>query len=144
MKIIQVMSPADIKICAGIWLEASIAGHDFIPAEFWRKQLPVMVEKYLPSAILHMVCIAENSPAAFSAVSGNTLAALFVQPEHWGKGIGTALLCNLLKIYSPLELAVYAQNQRAIRFYTKIGFKMVSNGLCAHTGEPEIIMLYSA
>lgn len=53
--------------------------------------------------------------------------AISVIPEYRGKGIGTALLCSLIKLTGEngckaISLSVQAENTRAVRLYRKAGF----------------------
>lgn len=139
MEILPATSAEDIALCADIWLEASIAAHDFIPAEFWRRQRPAMEKEYLPASRLYLAC-RDGVPGAFAAVRGDTLEALFTRPEYWGKGFGTALLRELFAVHGTLRLAVYKQNHRARNFYKKMGFVEAAENICPHTGQPEIHM----
>ena len=55
----------------------------------------------------------------------NELRAIYVLPEHQGKGVGKALWNESRRFFNPkndvvIEVAVY--NTRAINFYTKLGF----------------------
>ena len=45
---VRAASTKDYSTCADIWLTASLAGHDFVPAAFWRGQRTAMAEHYLP------------------------------------------------------------------------------------------------
>lgn len=57
------------------------------------------------------------------------LGAIYILPEHQGKGIGSILLQKALDLFKDskeiwLEVAIY--NENAIRFYQKFGFHIVS------------------
>ena len=54
--------------------------------------------------------------------------AIYFDPQHWARGYGTMLVDKSLKEltqagYSEITLWVLNDNQRAIRFYQKLGFK---------------------
>lgn len=134
--------PEDIAACAAIWLEASLAGHGFIPAAFWRENRRAMEETYLPQAGL-LIAEEGGQLVGFSAVCGETLAALFVLPALWGRGVGKALLLRAREGRSRLELAVYCKNARAVSFYTATGFVPGEERLCPHTGERERVMVWT-
>lgn len=134
-------SAETIKACADLWLAASVAGHDFIPASFWANRYEEMRTKYLPAARLEVLCEGET-PIGFSATVGNTLEALFVHPDHWRKGYGQRLLQTLFTRHGELDLAVYARNELAIAFYKRNGFVETGRGVCPHTGADEIKMCW--
>ena len=53
--------------------------------------------------------------------------AIYFGPQHWSKGFGAILAAETLKVlgaagYSEITLWVLNDNQRAIRFYQKLGF----------------------
>lgn len=53
---------------------------------------------------------------------------LFVHPDYWGKGVGSALMAGVVKFSDEwldlrrLELEVFADNPAAIHLYEKFGF----------------------
>lgn len=71
------------------------------------------------------VWVAESSGVvvALVALDGDWIAQLYVDPDHYGKGIGTRLL-SLAKLARPdgLKLWTFAANTNARRFYERHGF----------------------
>lgn len=65
-----------------------------------------------------------NRPRLFHSGS----LGLYVHPDHWGKGVGSALMAQLLDIadnwlnLKRVELEVFTDNAAAIRLYEKFGF----------------------
>ena len=60
--------------------------------------------------------------------------AIYVDPEHWGKGVGlvlwdTAREGMLEEEFTDATLWVLLQNERALEFYEKAGFKREMNTL---------------
>ena len=144
-------SAKDYATCADIWLEASLAGHDFISPGFWREQRTAMTERYLPAAEV-LLLYADGAPAAFAAVlpgGAPCLAALFVQPCWWGHGLGRRLLELVQAEFcagdgTGLRCTVYAKNSRALAFYAHMGFTPEAHGTCPHTNEPQIELRWTA
>jgi len=71
---------------------------------------------------------------------GVLVKAIYVRPEYQGRGIGGELLREILKFYKNskkfwLEVAVY--NKKAIGFYEKFGFQIISGseGKCEIIGD---------
>ena len=131
----------DHALCAAIWLAASLEAHAFIPASFWREHAPVMRDYYLPSAEVIMAYDA-GLPAGFCALRGDELAALFVHPEHWRKGIGKGLMERAKAAHNRLELGVYEKNRNALAFYRAGGFELLERGVCDHSGETELRLVW--
>lgn len=57
------------------------------------------------------------------------VSEFFVDPFFQGEGIGTKILNNVIEKSKEVFLYVLDKNERAIRFYVKMGFK--------YTGEKE-------
>lgn len=57
------------------------------------------------------------------------VSEFFVDPFFQGEGIGTKILNNVIEKSKEVFLSVLDKNERAIRFYVKMGFK--------YTGEKE-------
>ncbi|MCL1940119.1 MAG: GNAT family N-acetyltransferase [Desulfovibrionaceae bacterium] len=135
----QVSTAPEIALCADIWLQASILAHDFIAPDFWRNNRNAMKEHYLPASTIY-AAKKQAVIVGFAAVYQDSLAALFVSPEWWNKGIGSKLLRHAQMAHSKLSLNVYTKNSGAIRFYQKYGFSVLNEQICSHTGEPELRM----
>ena len=50
---------------------------------------------------------------------------LYVRPDRHGHGVGTALLGQAMRTYSPLRLWVFQRNAMAIGFYSARGFREI-------------------
>lgn len=129
----------DLKICAEIWLDASIAAHTFMEPGFWASHQPVIAEEYLPASEVY-IAKKHSKIKGFAAIRNDSLAALFIDPAEWGKGIGSRLLCHVKDLYNNLELSVYKSNIRAVEFYKRHGFSLKNGQVCSHTGEEELLM----
>ena len=141
MNITQALLPSEMQACADIWLEASIAAHDFIPPEFWKSNYSAMLEQYLPATDVYLAQ-EQGIIVGFAALHQGTLAALFVLPVRWSKGVGALLLQYVQALHAELKLTVYAKNSRAINFYLRHGFAIQQEQTCSHTSEPELLMLW--
>jgi ribosomal protein S18 acetylase RimI-like enzyme len=71
------------------------------------------------------------------------LVAINVAPMQWSKGVGSALLSRVIfdlveKNYSSIYPWVIKDNNRAIKFYKKFGFRGegVSKFNCLHSKSP--------
>lgn len=126
-----------------IWLEASILSHSFIDKVYWEEKADAMRTLYLP---LSEVVVDEDKDTgeviAFIAFVEDYLAALFVAPAHQKKGVGSRLLALAKKMRDTLELSVYAENERAVAFYRKNGFRMTDKRIEEMTGHTELLMVF--
>ncbi|MEG6502164.1 MULTISPECIES: GNAT family N-acetyltransferase [unclassified Desulfovibrio] len=141
MIIIPVHNRSEIEACADIWLQASLAAHDFVSADFWHENHAAMKEQYLPGSDCYLAK-EEEAFLGFAAVYQGALAALFVRPVSWSKGGGSELLRHVQDLYAELTLTVYSRNSRAVNFYLRHGFAVSKEQACQHTGEPELLMLW--
>lgn len=141
MMIERTDNPFDLKKCADIWLDASIAAHTFIEPDFWISNHSVMAEEYLPASAVY-IAKRQSEITGFAAICTGSLAALFVEPTEWGKGLGSELLCYVKDRHENLTLAVYKSNARAICFYQRHGFSIHKGQICSYTGEPELLMFW--
>ncbi len=132
----------DIEAILDIWLQASIKAHDFVPDEFWEAQVEDMRTLYIPAS--ETFVFEQNSDVVgFYSLHDDTLAAIFVQPELQGQGIGKQLLEHARVQRTTLTLSVYTENQTACAFYLSQGFKVVSGQFDEHTGHAEYTMTSS-
>lgn len=101
---------------------------------WWRKRWR---DELVPSA---EIVIAQSGTAlvGFVTVDRRTLYLdqLVVAPEHWGSGIGAALLDKAKRLSpSGLDLDVNTDNGRALCFYQKHGFSIRGTGVNPISGK---------
>ena len=140
---IRAFKEEDTEAVIRIWLEASILSLSFIDMVYWEEKADAMRTLYLP---LSEVVVAEDKDTgeviAFIAFVEDYLAALFVAPAHQKKGVGSRLLALAKKMRDTLELSVYAENERAVAFYRKNGFRMTDKRIEEMTGHTELLMVF--
>jgi len=133
----------DMDQILSIWLDASIKAHSFIEKEFWESKVIDMREIYLPGSEI-FVFEEDEIIKGFVALSGDTLAAVFVSPNEQGKGIGKQLVDKSKELRRKLDLTVYKENRDSIEFYKKCGFKRIKEQIDVHTGHVEILMKFNS
>ena len=140
---IRAFREEDTEAVIRIWLEASILSHSFIDKAYWEEKADAMRTLYLP---LSEVVVDEDKDTgeviAFIAFVEDYLAALFGAPAHQKKGVGSRLLALAKKMRDTLELSVYAENERAVAFYRKNGFRMTDKRIEEMTGHTELLMVF--
>jgi putative acetyltransferase len=135
-------SSNEIDAILKIWLAASIQAHNFIPQKFWEDKLPDMKNIYLPNAET-WILEEDNSIKGFFSIYENKLAAIFVDPKFQGKGYGTQLLNKAKSLHKSIELTVYSENIKTIKFYITNGFKIVKEQFDPHTKHKELVMKFN-
>lgn len=136
---IRSLEARDMEQVLAIWLEASVAAHDFIDRSFWESQVTAMRDQYLPAADT-FVYEDDNGVRGFVSLLGETLAALFVCPSAQGHGIGRKLLAHAIALRPRLSLSVYKANHKAAAFYTACGFRRTGERVDPHSGHVESLM----
>ncbi len=81
------------------------------------------------SGFVTMVADKSGAPIGHTTVSGHELVHLFVDPDHWGQGLGRQLLEvgeGLLRNdgYREIELNTMVGNDRAIALYRAAGWTL--------------------
>jgi GNAT superfamily N-acetyltransferase len=76
------------------------------------------------------VAEADQCPAAFMAINKDFIDQLYIHPNYWRQGLGTALL-NFARTLSPEHLWLYTLqvNVNARAFYEKNGFIVEKLGI---------------
>ena len=137
------MEPGHIKAAVEIWYEASVAAHNFIPAEYWKENRDAMANTYLPASEAY-VAIADGAMQGFIAMVGNHLAAVFVAVKMQGRGVGKALLQFVKDKRNVIQLKAYQKNTKTVQFYLNQGFRIISEQQEAGTSACEYVMEWQA
>ncbi|MCX8568832.1 MULTISPECIES: GNAT family N-acetyltransferase [Hyphomicrobiales] len=123
-----------LDAAASIWARATAARDgDDKPATL-EEARPVIARVLGPGALLLIAETASGRAAAFAAIAPipgepdtAELHYLGVDPDHWGDGAGRELLSALTerldgRCFREVRLSVYADNQRAVRLYERMGW----------------------
>lgn len=140
---IRKFQPQDTDKVMNIWLDGSLDSHDFIPAAYWQENYAVVRYEYLPAAQTYVWEENGEIKAFVSLGDEGYLGALFVSADARGRGIGKALMFELQKNHSRLNLQVYSQNKKAVRFYHRCGFQILREGIDESTGAKELMMSWN-
>ena len=139
-KVIRLMKKEEIDDLAVLWLETSLIAHDFVPAAFWKEKLPLVQTEYLPKSITYVYEKEGKALGFLSFVKENQIGGLFVDNSAQDRGVGYALMEQAKRLFSFLELDVYARNEKAVHFYLRQGFQAVVVFKGEDTGEESIRM----
>lgn len=130
----------DLSAVMQIWLDTNIKAHEFIPKEYWENNYEI-VKEILPDAEIY---VHEDDTAdfidGFIGLTDNYIAGIFVKEDKQSKGIGKQLLNYVKNIKSNISLSVYQKNTKAVRFYKREQFQIVSESVDDITNEKEFIM----
>ena len=121
-----------------LWLNGNIEAHDFIPRNYWESNAPMVREQLLQAEIY--VYETDGKILGFVGLQGDYLAGIFVDRHARSMGIGGQLIHYVQKIRRTLTLNVYRKNQRAMEFYLREGFSVLSEDIDEATGETDIVL----
>ncbi|WP_110954963.1 N-acetyltransferase [Anaerosinus massiliensis] len=135
-------SQGEINQIMEIWLDTNITAHHFIPEQYWQDHYNIVKEQYMPIAETFVYKQGGDSQVEgfISIIEKSFIGALFVKKESQGKGIGLNLIEHCKTLYPALELAVYVENEGAVKFYKYCGFAIKVEQMNADSGFREYIM----
>lgn len=119
-----------------IWRSAVEATHDFLTFADLETISAMVRDDYLPSAALWVAADEEDRPLAFMGMTQDRVDTLFVAPSVHGQGIGRALMAHARQLAGPLRVDVNAQNDGAIAFYRRLGFRVIGRSERDGAGMP--------
>lgn len=105
-----------------IWESAVRATHNFLAEEdfiYFKQAIP---KDYLPNLEVFLL-IENDEPIGFSSASEGNLEMLFIHNDYRGKGYGKKLFHFMKENHGITKVDVNEQNQQAIGFYEKLGFR---------------------
>jgi putative acetyltransferase len=131
--VIRPYTEADLGSLLDVWYEASLIGHPFLSGEFLTAERQEIADVWLPAA--ETIVYEDNGQViGFLSLVDNEVGAIFVHPEHQGRGIGRALMDRARTTRPYLELDVFEANAIGRRFYEAYGFTLVRRHVHDATG----------
>ena len=118
-----------------IWCRSVDATHDFL-SKAYRRELEELVRAFIPEAPLWVAVNTEDQPIAFMLLTGDHMDALFVDPDVRGCGVGRLLIAHALSLTPTLTTNVNEQNEQAVGFYQKMGFRVTGRSETDDLGQP--------
>ncbi|MBE0398409.1 acetyltransferase [Citrobacter amalonaticus] len=118
-----------------IWCRSVDATHDFLSKEY-RIKLEELVRSFLPETPLWVAANEQDEPVAFMLLTGEHMDALFVDPDIRGCGVGKLLIEHALSLAPALTTNVNEQNEQAVGFYKKMGFRVTGRAEVDDLGQP--------
>ncbi len=70
----------------------------------------------------YKICLIENRPVGYIGLINNNEITYCVDPDVKGKGIGTFMVSELMKLNDNLTAFVFPQNTASNRVFEKLGF----------------------
>lgn len=119
-----------------IWHDSVRASHGFLAEEDFAFYAAMVRDEMLPGGTFWVAAGEGDRPLGFLEIEGDKVEALFVDPEHQGRGIGTALMAHAA-LLSPAALTLDASDESgAVAFYRRLGFVETGRSATDGTGRP--------
>ena len=139
---IRLATRADYEALALLWRRSVEATHHFLPPAEVERLFEDVRRLYLPG--VECLWVAEQlqaspasvHPVGFMGCNGPQVEMLFVDPDSFRCGVGTALLAHAKAAHQQLTLDVNEQNPQALAFYKRQGFMVVGRSAQDGQGMP--------
>jgi putative acetyltransferase len=140
MCIVRKLKKEELDKVMEIWKLSTIKAHKFIDKKYWENNYDVVKNVYIPAADTFVYDDGQEIIGFISIINNEFIGALFIDIDYQGLGIGSKLIDYVINKYKKLELAVYKENQDAVEFYKKKGFKVIKEQQNEDSGFIEYIM----
>lgn len=131
---IRPYTAADLARVISAWENAARIAHPFVTEDFMDRERRKIPDLYLPNADT-WVAEVEGTVVGFIAMMGNEVGAIFVEPDHQGRGVGQALMNKVRTLHDELEVEVFEANHIGRRFYERYGFTSLGRHFDKETGQ---------
>jgi ribosomal protein S18 acetylase RimI-like enzyme len=126
------MTEPESDAVAAVWYRAGRRAYPYLPG--WQAMTPELAQQVFRNHIAaHCdVFVIEHDGiiAGYLALKGSYVDRLYIDPEHQGRGLGTALIAHARQLRpTGLELHTHQQNVDACAFYERLGFVAAGYGL---------------
>lgn len=119
-----------------VW-EASVrATHHFLEESDIEYFKPLILNTYLDAVALKCVRNGKGEIIGFSGVADGNLEMLFIHPAERGNGVGKILLEYSVNRQHVTKVDVNEDNEQAVGFYEKFGFKTYDRSELDSSGKP--------
>lgn len=117
--------PSDYKEITDVWQASVKATHHFLPSDFTENLREQVETVYLPMVQLYCAKNEDGKILGFLGVADQKIEMLFLDPDARGKGIGKQLTEFAIQTLKVNAVDVNEQNEQAVGFYLKMGFKQI-------------------
>lgn len=131
---------SDTEQVMKLWLTGNEDAHSFVPKEYWHLHYSEVQEALWKANVF--VYNTDGKIQGFIGMIDEYIAGVFVDKSFRSHGIGKQLLNYVKNRYEKLSLELYVKNTRAVSFYLKEKFSVLSESVDEDTGEKEYIMMW--
>ncbi len=136
----------DLEPVLDVWYRANKLAHPFLDEETLAKVRTMVRDLYLPNTET-WVYVQDGRVIGFIGLitkdpTDVEVGAIFLDPDHIGKGYGRALMDHAVCLYGDLKLDVFKENHIGRRFYARYGFREVGEYRFDMTGDMVMKLSY--
>ena len=125
--VIVPLTDALLDEAARVHSESWRASHGFCSPEFIAAHTPqhqrVMIEVQRAGGVRFFLLLRGGACLGLVSVQDDLIENLYVDPAHWHEGVGRQLLAYAESLCARPRLYVLCNNDRAIRIYTRGGYR---------------------
>jgi len=119
-----------------LWELSVRASHFFLPEDYLQK-IKSLLPSILPTVKLFVHFDKDNQTiTGFLGVNEEKIEMLFIHPDNRGQGIGRLLNKFAVEQLQTYKVDVNEQNEQAVSFYKKMGYKVVGRTEVDGLGKP--------
>jgi putative acetyltransferase len=108
-----------------IWEASVLATHDFLASHDF-EEIKTLVST-IDFASLKVFCLlVDQQVVGFIGIDEQKIEMLFLSPDYFGQGLGKLLMEYAMHTLSANQVDVNEQNEKALKFYQKIGFEVIA------------------
>ncbi len=133
---IRASRAADVPRLFEIWQDAVAETHDFLSRDDRDFFAAIVRDRYLPAMPFTVAADEADTPVAFLGMTGSKIDSLFVSPDQHKRGIGRRLIDHALEGHRVLTVDVNEQNEGAVGFYERLGFRRTGRSEVDDSGRP--------
>lgn len=135
---VRLARPSEHTALVNLWERSVRATHDFLGEGDIVHLRPQVAEYFAStSADIWVLTDEEDAPIGLLGLAGDSIAALFMDPAHRGRGGGRRLVSHAQKLRGgELTVDVNEQNVKACGFYEALGFEVVGRSPVDDMGRP--------
>ena len=121
-----------------VWERSVRATHHFLAESDIVALRPLVAQELASDAIAWWVLVSSGEmPIGFLGFANDTIEALFIDPDHHGRGGGRLLVEHAQRLAAgALAVDVNEQNEEGLRFYEALGFTVVGRSPMDTGGRP--------
>ena len=129
----------DYSAIMELWELSVKATHNFLPEDYFQ-EIRTLLPAILPQVKLYTWQESDGVIKGFAGVSKQKIEMLFIHPGKIRQGLGRQLIMFCVHSLKIDKVDVNEQNEQAVHFYKKMGFKMTGRHELDSMGKPYPIL----